>query len=771
MVNSGTGLSIVTDPSVVSASGRGVIGESVRRPDGTPKVQGRFAFSSDLWAEGMLWGATVRSPHPSARIRSIDLSGAWQIPGVRAVVTYDDVPGNKMFGLEHADQPVFAHDVVRFHGEPIAAVAADHPDTARRAMEAIVVDYEILTPLVDPEIAIAEGTPPIHPDGNLFRRLVIRRGDMSVSGDVVVEGTYEVGMQDQAPLGTESGLAVPDDDGGIDLWISTQWLHADQAQVAASLALPEAKVRLHLAGVGGAFGAREDCSLQIHICLLALQTGRPVKMVYSREESFFGHVHRHPARMWYRHHATRDGRIVKVEGRFVFDGGAYASTSSAVLANATCFSTGPYKVPAVDLLGLAARTNNLPCGAMRGFGAVQTCFGHEAQMDKLATTLGIDPIELRLLNAMQTGDSCITGQIVTGALPVEEVIRSCAEAPMPVLAEPVDSPMMALPGGAGRTADAAGVKRGVGFALGWKNLMFSEGFDDFSTASCHLLDGVATVKSACAEVGQGFVTLAQQIARTVLGVDDVILAPADTHIGSAGSTSASRQTWMSGGAIELACRTVRQKLLSHVGAAFGVSVDDLDIVDRRIVSRHSAKPVIDLDVADAAPGVAFSAVEEHHHAPTFRLDENGQGNAHVSFAVAAHRAVVDVDVELGLVRVVEITTSMDVGKVLNPLQLLGQVEGGTAQGIGLAVMEEILLTAGKVRNPSFTDYLIPTALDMPPVNVAQLVEVPEPGAPFGAKGAGESPTISSTPAVVAAIRNATGRELPRTPVRPHDIAL
>jgi len=271
------------------------------------------------------------------------------------------------------------------------------------------------------------------------------------------------------------------------------------------------------------------------------------------------------------------------------------------------------------------------------------------------------------------------------------------------------------------------------------------------------------------EVGQGFVTLAQQIARDVLGVDDVVLAPPGTvDIGSAGSTSASRQTWMSGGAVQAACRAVRDRLLFSVATRLGVSVEILELTDGRIVSIDGG---VDLPIAEATPGEVIEETVLFQHPATAELDDDGQGDAHVSFAFAAHRAVVDVDRELGLVRVVEITTSQDVGRVLNPVQLVGQVEGGIAQGVGLAVMEEIVLDHGKVRNPSFTDYIIPTALDMPTVNIAALIEEPEPGAPMGAKGVGEPPTISSTAAVVAAIRSATGLELPRAPVRPQDIAL
>ena len=742
------------------------IGTSAIRPDGVAKVRGEFTFSSDEHIEGMLWAHVLRSPHPSARILSIDLSGAWKIPGVHSVLTQSDVPGSATYGLEHKDQPVFAHDVVRFHGEPIAAVAADHPETARRAAAAIVVKYDVLEPLVDAEKAIT--APPLHPDGNIFRHLVIRHGDQTAVGDVQVEGTYEVGMQDQAFLGPESGLAIPDPDGlGVELRISTQWLHSDLWQTAACLGLPEDRVRMVLSGVGGAFGAREDVSMHVHLCMLALRTGRPVKIVYNRLESFLGHVHRHPARMWYRHHASRDGRIVRVEARIVMDGGAYMSSSGAVLANAACFGAGPYLIPNATIEGFAVRTNNPSCGAMRGFGAVQTCYAHEAQMDLLADALALDPIELRRINALAPGDTLVTGQQLTTTLPVREVIDSLAAHPLPPDTRAIDD-MMARPGGAGRTAVAHHVKRGVGFAVGWKNLLFSEGFDDYSTASCTVLDGVVSVKCACAEVGQGFVTLAQQIARTELTVHDVVLEVADTSIGSAGSTSASRQTMMSGGAVHMACVAVRDQIIAFVAALHGVAEAALSLRDGHVVSFDGA---VNVSIEKLAPGHRFHALVEHHHAATVRLDDNGQGNAHISFAVAAHRAVVDVDPDLGLVKVVHIATSQDVGRVLNPLQAVGQLEGGIAQGIGLAVMEEILLLDGKVRNASFTDYLIPTALDMPPVEIAALIEDPEPGFLYGAKGIGEPPTISSTAAVAAAVRNATGLALPRVPIRPQDIAL
>ncbi|MYG94809.1 MAG: xanthine dehydrogenase subunit D [Acidimicrobiia bacterium] len=741
------------------------VGADVSRPDGVPKVQGRFAFSSDLWADNFLWGHTLRSPHPSALISNIDIGPALAFGGVHAVLLASDVPGQLNFGLDHQDQPVLAADQVRYVGEPVALVAAEHPDIARRAAEAIVVNYEVIAPLTDSEAA--SEAPPMHPDGNVIRRLGIRHGDLSLTGEVVVEGSYEVGMQDQAFMGPESGMALPEEDGGVELFVSTQWLHVDRSQIAACLGLAEEQVRITLAGVGGAFGAREDLSLQVHLCLLAQHTQKPVKMVYSRDESFLGHVHRHPAKMCYRHHADRQGHLIKVEARIVLDGGAYASSSAAVIANASCFAAGPYKVLAAEVEGLAVRTNNPPCGAMRGFGAVQTCFAHEAQMDKLAAALGMDPVELRLLNALAPGDRLITGQVITGAFPVAEVIRQCAQAPSPVL--PPTNDYRDLPGGSGRTTKAEDTVRGTGFAVGFKNLMFSEGFDDYSSAACRVSNGVATITCACAEVGQGFVTLAQQIARTELSVDEVILAPAQTVTSkSAGSTSASRQTWMSGGAVQAACRKVREQILSDVGAKWDVSPDGLVLRDGMVVCIDGQRQA---SLAQLTAEQDYEADVVFRHVPTQTLDENGQGNIHVSFACAAHRVIVDVDPDLGLVRVRDITTAQDVGRILNPTQALGQIEGGIAQGVGLALMEEIVLDDGLVRNNSFTDYVIPTTLDMPEVTIAAFIEEPEPGAPYGAKGIGEPPTISSSAAVAAAVRDATGLSLERIPIRPYDIAL
>ncbi|WP_448641931.1 molybdopterin cofactor-binding domain-containing protein [Geodermatophilus sp. URMC 63] len=780
-------------PAHLTGPGGGRVGDDAARPDGVLKVRGEFAYGSDLWTDDMLWGVTLRSPHPYARIRSIDVGPALAVPGVHAVLTSDDVPGEKVYGLELADQPVLALDVVRYQGEPVALVAADHPETARRAAARIAVDYEPWEPVTDARTALGHPTtdhpdtsPPrdqvhesaapvtelsresahLHPQGNLVRHLKVRRGDPDATADVVVVGEYEVGMQDQAFLGPESGLAVPAEDGGVDLYVATQWLHVDQRQICAALGLPPERVRLTLAGVGGAFGGREDLSMHVHACLLALRTGRPVKMSYNREESFFGHVHRHPATMRYEHGATRDGDLLYVRAAIYFDGGAYASSTPAVVGNGGTMGVGPYVVPNVHVDCYGAYTNNPPCGAMRGFGSVQTAFAYEAQMDALAAELGMDPVELRCRNAMEEGSPTPTGQVIDSPAPVAELLRRLQAMPLP--APPTTLDLRDLPGGVSNTTHGEGVRRGVGYAVAYKNVAFSEGYDDYSTARVRLEvaggEPVATVHTAAAEVGQGLVTVEQQIVRTELGVDAVVVHPKDTGVGSAGSTSASRQTYVTGGAVKAACEAVRARVLERAAGLTGRPAGDLRLFDGAVVAEG-----LELPLADVLGDEAVEETLEWRHRPTEAVDpETGQGFAHVQYAFSAHRAVVDVDTELGLVKVVEMACTQDVGKAINPQAVIGQIQGGTAQGLGLAVMEEILVRDGRVQNPSFTDYLIPTVLDVPPMRI-EVLECADPHAPYGLRGVGEAPNISSGPAVLAAIRAATGLPLRRVPVRPEHV--
>jgi CO/xanthine dehydrogenase Mo-binding subunit len=490
-------------------------------------------------------------------------------------------------------------------------------------------------------------------------------------------------------------------------------------------------------------------------------------MMYSREESFLGHVHRHPATIRYEHGATRDGRLVYVKGRIVLDGGAYASSTPAVVGNAATHCVGPYQVDNVWFDAYGVYTDNPPCGAMRGFGVVQAGFAVESQMDRLAAACGIEPAEIRMRNAITEGATAPTGQVIDQPAPVAELVRRVAAAPLPDLPNGPRDPRT-LPGGVSNTTHGEGVVRGVGYGACIKNVCFSEGFDDVSHARVRLeLTGgepVATVHTAAAEVGQGLVTVQAQIARTELGVTRVVVRTADTSVGSAGSSSASRQTYVTGGAVRNACGAVREELFARARAASGTTAAGLALDGGKVV--HQGEVVADIADLLAEP------IDVHlpwRHRPTTALDpETGQGDAHVQWGFSAHRAVVDVDTELGLVKVVELATAQDVGKAVNPLAVEGQIHGGSAQGLGLAVMEEIQVSGGIVRNPSFTDYLIPTILDMPPMRL-DVLELGDPHSPYGLRGVGEPPTISATPAIVAAIRDATGRALTRIPVRPDDI--
>ncbi|MEV8532841.1 xanthine dehydrogenase subunit D [Streptomyces sp. NPDC051211] len=785
-----------TPTNVTQKHTKGGIGESTLRPDGTLKVTGEFAYSSDLWHEDMLWGQTLRAPHAHANITRLDVSEALAVPGVYAVLTYEDLPARRRYGLEFADQPVLCDGRVRFHGEPVALVAADHPETARRAAAKILVEYEVLPPVTDEASATAPGAPVLHPDRddhhaphtphpNIVHRQPVRRGDVAAArarADVIVREEYEVGMQDQAFLGPESGLAVPAEDGGIDLYVSTQWLHVDQKQVAPVLGLPVDKVRLTLSGVGGAFGGREDLSMQAHACLLAQRTGKPVKIVYNRYESFFGHVHRHPAKLTYEHGATSDGKLTHVTARIVLDGGAYASSTPAVVGNAASLGLGPYDVEHVDIEAVGLYTNNPPCGAMRGFGAVQACFAYESQMDRVAAELGMDPVEFRQLNAMEQGTRMPTGQLVDSPAPVAELLRRVKARPLPPerqwdsAGEGAD--VRALPGGLSNTTHGEGVVRGVGYAVGIKNVGFSEGYDDYSTARVRLAvaggEAVATVHTAMAEVGQGGVTVHAQIARTELGVTQVTIEPANTRAGNAGSTSASRQTYVTGGAVKHTCEAVREAVFRLGRRKYGSyhpawAHAELRLEDGKVVTDGGEVLAGLAELLDGEEPIDLEL--EWRHRPTQPFDrQTGQGDGHVQYSFAAHRAVVEVDTELGLVKVIELAVAQDVGKALNPLSAAGQIQGGTTQGLGLAVMEEIVVdpATAKVRNPSFTDYLIPTILDTPAIPV-DMLELADEHAPYGLRGIGEAPTLSPTPAVVSAIRAATGRALRRVPVRPEHI--
>ncbi|MFI1965992.1 xanthine dehydrogenase family protein molybdopterin-binding subunit [Streptomyces pathocidini] len=737
------------------------LGASLAPADALAKTAGTFPYAADLWAEGLLWAAILRSPHPRARIVSVDTAQAARMPGVRAVVTHQDVPGEACHGRKVADRPVFAQDEVRHHGEAIAAVAADHPDTARLAAAAIAVEYEVLEPVTDPEKAFA--AEPLHPEGNLVRHIPLRYGDPDVTGEVVVEGLYRIGRQDPAPIGAEAGLAVPRPDGGVEIYTASTDPHTDRDLAAACFGLEPERVKVVVTGVPGATGDREDAGMQLPLGLLALKTGCPVKLAATREESFLGHAHRHPTLLRYRHHADAEGRLLKVEAQILMDAGAYADSSAESLAAAVAFAAGPYVVPHAFVEGWAVRTNNPPSGHVRGEGAMQVCAAYEGQMDKLAAKLGVDPVELRLRNVMATGDLLPTGQTVTCPAPVAELLRAVRDFDLPAL--PKDAPQedWLLPGGPEGAGEPGAVRRGVGYALGMVHMLGAEGADEVATATVKVNGGEATVICAAVETGQGFATLARQIVQEVLGVEEVHVAPVDTDQPPAGPACHGRHTWVSGGAVERAAKMVRTQLLQPLAHKFGMSTELLTIADGKITSYDG---VLSTTVAETLDGKELWATAQCRPHPTEPLDETGQGDAFVGLAFCAIRAVVDVDIELGSVRVVEMAVAQDVGRVLNPRQLAARIEAGVTQGVGAALTENLRTAQGVVRHPDLTGYSLPTALDAPDVRIVELLEERDVVAPFGAKAASAVPVVTSPAAVAAAVRAATGRPVNRLPIRP-----
>ncbi|MEU1617861.1 molybdopterin cofactor-binding domain-containing protein [Streptomyces sp. NPDC005722] len=761
----GTPATVATGAAEQQSAPHG-IGASLPATDAFAKAQGTYPYAADLWAEGLLWAAVLRSPHPHARILSVDTTEAAALPGVRAVVTHEDVPGDVMHGRRVADRPVFAKDTVRHHGEAIAAVAADHPDTARLAAAAIHVEYEVLEPVIDPERAFAAA--PLHPDGNLIRHIPLQFGDPDAVGEVIVEGLYRVGRQDPAPVGAEAGLAVPRPDGGVELYVASTDPHTDRDLAAACFGLEQDRVKVVVTGVPGAMGDREDSGVQIPLGLLALKTGCPVKFVATREESFLSHNHRHPTLLRYRHHADAEGRLVKVEAQVLLDAGAYADTSADALAAAVAFAAGPYVVPHVFVEGWAVRTNNPPSGHVRGEGAMQVCAAYEGQMDKLAAKLGLDPAEIRMRNVIATGDLLPTGQTVTCPAPVGELLKAVRDTDLPPLPVDDDESEWLLPGGLEGAGEPGAVRRGVGYALGMVHMLGAEGTDEVSTATVRVHDGAATVICAAVDTGQGFATLARQIVQEVLGVEDVRVLPSDTDQPPAGAAARGRHTWVSGGAVERAAKMVRTQLLQPLAGKFGMSAELLSIADGKITSYDG---VLSTTVEEELAGKELWATAQCRPHPTEKLDDTGQGDAFVGLAFCAVRAVVDVDIELGAVRVVEMAVAQDVGRILNPAQLHARIEAGVTQGVGMALMEDLRAPRGVIKRPNLTGYSLPTALDAPAIRVVRLIEERDVLAPFGAKAASAAPVVVSPAAVASAVRAATGRPVSRLPIRPqHAVA-
>jgi len=745
---------MLTDPSAVG------VGTSRQRPDASAKVRGEFVYAPDLHEEGMLWGATLRSPHPFARVVRMDLAPARTMPGVHAVLGAWDVPDNR-FGAVNPDQPVLADDYVRYVGEPLAIVAADDAEAARRALAAVKVEYEPLVPITDPLDALAKG--------KIHRHLKYTHGDPAAEGEVQVEGEFLTARQDHSFMAPDAGLARPDGRGGVEIIGATQWVHADRAQIAAALGLPQEKVLVRNVGVGGSFGGRVSMTWQIHGALLAMHTGRPVKFRYSRQEAFHARYHRHPSRIWIRHHAMRDGTLVKLEARLVYEGGPYSHTSAAGIGNGSTLIQGPYHVPNAIVEGWAVATNNGMCGPLRGFGVVQAIFACESNLDRLARELHIDPIELRLKNALAHGDRWIFNQAQDRPTPVRELIEACRAMPLPppLQEEGKEVHPVRLPGGIATPTRPQHVRRGIALCAAAKNVCLSEGAPVNSTAMVTLRDGVATIDCAAAEVGQGFVTIARQIVQSTLGVSRVELNEADTNMPAAATTDGSQQTVTSGTVVEIAARTVKERFLRFYAREHDLDVNNLDLKDDFVIDKTGKRLA---SIEEAGMGLIFRATERFDQRTTRPVDDQSTDDpVHVTFAFSANRCVADVDVELGLVKVVQMDVAQDIGFVVNPVQAHGQVEGGSVQGMGLALMEHLKAEGGHLLNANWRSYHIPTIVDAPVIN-SQFLCHPEPDYPFGWKGMGELPHVQAPPAVLAAVRAATGLELPAAPATPETVS-
>jgi CO/xanthine dehydrogenase Mo-binding subunit len=720
-----------------------IVGQSIRRIDAPGKVTGETAYPADFDLPGQWWMKVRWSDRAHARVVRIDTAPAEAIPGVKAVFTAKDVPVNE-YGLVLKDQPVLCGpgsakpgtDIVRCYMDMVAVVVAETEAIAAEATRAIAIEYEDLPTVFDPIEAMQPGAPRIHdnlPD-NVLCHYRIRHGDMEAgwaAADVIVEGEFSTGYQEHAYLQPEAGLGYIDDEGRVTVLVAGQWTHEDQYLIAHALDIPEEQVRVIYPAIGGAFGGREDMSVQIILGLAAHRLRHPVKIQWSREESILYHHKRHPVIYRGRLGATRDGKLVAIEATLIGDAGAYNYTTTKVMANANLMSTGPYIIPNCHIDTYGVVTNNIPTGAFRGFGAPQAAFGIEGLVNRMAGALGLDPLELRARNCFQEGCVTSVGTPLPPGVSMPEVLDALGRESGYFTRDasgwkllPVEQPANPM------------LRRGVGIACGYKNVGYSFGFPEQSWATVELHGGAeierVVVKHAGAEVGQGAHTVMVQMAAEAAGVplDKVQLIGHDTTAaGTPGSSSASRMTFMSGNAIRGA---IREALV------------------------HWAN--------EERPAIAHYQYRPPKTTPYDPM--TGKSEPNFAYGYVAQAAEVEVDLETGLVRVLRFVSVNDVGKAVNPQQVEGQIEGAVVQAIGYALMEHLISEEGRIRNPYLSTYLIPTVWDVPPVVKSVVLEHPDPLGPFGARGMAEMPFIPVAPAISAAIHHATGVWIDHLPMIP-----
>ncbi len=728
-----------------------LVGQSVTRIDAVGKVTGQTLYPGDISMPGMLYMKILFAGRPHARIKRLDVTKAGTYPGVVAIYTAQDVPNNE-YGLGIPDQPVLVGpgsakegaDVARFVGDQVALVVADSEKAAAHARDLIEIDWEDLPLVTDPRVAMKDGATLLFPEKgtNVMAHFRIRKGDVEEAfkqSAVVVEGEYETPWQEHAYLQPEAGLAYIDDEGRVTVKVAGQWTHEDQEQIEHALQLPKEQIRVIYPAIGGAFGGREDMSVQIVLALAAWKLRRPVKIIWSREESIVGHHKRHPFFIRSKFGADKDGKLLAAEVELVQDAGAYAYTSPKVLGNATLCCTGPYEIPNVAVDSYSVYTNNLPGGAFRGFGGPQGAFSCEGQINKLAEALGLDPVEMRARNIIHDGSIASVGTPFPKGVSIQQVMDKCAEE----AGWKKDGGLWKKPskkGNAGSTARENGTtgnkRRGIGLAIGYKNIGFSFGFPEQCWATIKL-EGKSeiervTLYHAGADCGQGAHTVFAQMAAEGVGVplNRVQLVLSDTATSdTSGSASASRMTFMAGNAIKGAAEAALKKWQDE---------------ERPAVATFQYRPP----------------------RTTALHPETGKGEPNFSYGYVAEAVEVEVDTDTGHVTVLNVVCADDVGKAVNPAQIEGQIEGAVVQAHGYAVLENFIHKDGFVQTQYLSNYLIPTVLDVPERVQSVILEYPDPVGPWGARGMAEMPYLPYAPALIAAVKDAIGVEFHQFPLTP-----
>lgn len=739
------------------------VGQRMIRVDSYSKVTGRALYPQDIYMEGMAYGKTLRSTKAHAYIK-VDISEAEKVEGVIKVFTHKDVPEKNKFGVIFKDHEVFASKKVTKIGDPIAFVVGETMEACEKGLEKISVEYEELEAVFDPEQALKDDAPQVHGKSNKISHYKLRTGDIEEgikNSHVIVENTYSSHMVEHAFLQPEAGVSYIDEDGTLVLVLATQYPHYDREEIAINLGLEEEKVRIINTNIGGAFGAREDITLQIHLCIAAYTLKRPVKCIYDREESFFAHSKRHPMKMKYRTGADKDGYLQFAEVEIIGDSGANASWAPNVLRKAGVHSNGPYVIPNVKVDSIAAYTNNPFTGAMRGFGATQTPVAHEQQMDMLAEKLGMDPIEFRMKNIFRQGSETATGQIMLESVPLDRCIDSIKDyvEEYKKLKTQSSNPLK---------------KRGVGVGITYYGTGYGNGFPDVSKATVRLLDkGRIGIFVGATEVGQGSKTIMTQIGAETLNIEtsNIDFICEDTkYMPDSGTSAASRQTYNTGNAIKIACENFLEELKKVVKEELDLNTTvGLVLEDDKVYLNFFPQKSITLQELSEKYKEKLEADGEFIAQTTEMDPETGQGAPYWPYTYNALAVLVEVDVKTGKVDVLESAFAQDTGRAVNPSLVEGQIEGGYAMGLGFTLFEDLKLKDGFMNSHKFSKYLLPTSMDMIDID-SIIVEDPESTAPYGAKGIGEPVTLPVAPAILNAIYDATGVRVNHLPVTPERFA-